>query len=67
MYNNAKIVSEIRRYLVEYIQNLFKMLADLKQVKVTVLEAESQYCQAGRKDLWYICDDDGRNPDMIKV
>lgn len=43
------------------------MLADLKQVKFAVLKAESQYCQAGRKDLWYICHDDGCNPDIIKV
>lgn len=53
--------------MIEHIQNLDKVLADLKQVGVIIAEAKSQFCQAGIKIVGYICNADGRHLDTSKV
>lgn len=67
IYNNKELASKIRRYVFEYIQNLDNVLADLKQMGVTIAKAKSQFCQASIKILGYICDADGCHPDTSKV
>ena len=66
-YNNEELAPGIRRYMVEHIQNLDKVLADLERAEVTIAGAKSQFCRAGIKILGYICDVDGRHPDTSKV
>ncbi len=53
--------------MVEHIQNLDKVLADLERAGVTIARAKSQFCRAGIKIVRYICDVDGRHPDTSKV
>ena len=67
MYNNEEFAPGIREYVVEHIQNLDKVLADLEQAKVTIAGAISQFCQAGIKIIGYICNADGCHPDISKV
>ena len=43
-YNNKEVAPGIRRYILEYIQNLDKVLADLERAGVTIARAKSQFC-----------------------
>lgn len=51
----------------EYIQNLDKVLTNLKQVSVIIAEAKSQFYKADIKIVRYICDVDGCHPNTSKV
>lgn len=42
-YNNEELASRIWQYVVEYIQNPDKVLLDLKQARVTISKAKSQF------------------------
>ena len=53
--------------MVEYIQNLDKVLADLERAGVTIAGAKSQFCRAGIKIVGYICDANGRHLDTSKI
>ncbi len=53
--------------MVEHIQNLDKVLADLERAGVTIARAESQFCRASIKIVEYICDANSRHPDTSKV
>ncbi len=66
-YNNEELAPRIRRYILEHIQNLNKVLADLERADVTIAGAKSQFCRVGLKIMGYICDADGRHPDTSKV
>ncbi len=66
-YNDEELAPRIRRYFLEHIQNLDKVLADLERAGVTIAGAKSQFCQAGFKIVGHICDADGRHPDTSKV
>ena len=66
-YNNEELAPGIRRYVVEHIQNLDTVLADLERARVTIAGAKSQFCRAGTKIVGYICDANGRHPDTSKV
>lgn len=65
-HNNEELAPEIRRYVVEHIENLDKVLTDLEQAGVTIARAKSQFCRAGLKTVRYICDTDGRHLDTPK-
>ena len=49
-YNNEELAPGIRQYVIEHIQNLDKVLADLERADVTTAEAKSQFYRAGLKD-----------------
>ncbi len=66
-YNNKKLALGMRRYMVEHIQNLDKVLADLERAGVTIAGAKSQFCRTGINIVRYICDADGHFPDKSKV
>ncbi len=66
-YNNEELASEIRRYVVEHIQNLDKVLAELERAGITIAGAKFQFCRAVIKIVGYICDANGRHPDNSKV
>ena len=53
--------------MVEHIQNLDSVLADLERAGVTIAEAKSQFCRAGIKIVGYINDANGRHSDTSKV
>lgn len=44
-----------------------KYLANFKQVEVIIARAKSQFYQAGIKIIKYICDTNGRHPNIKKV
>ena len=66
-YSNEELAPGIRRYMVEHIQNLDTVLAELERAGVTIARAKSQFCRVGIKIVGYICDANGRHPDTSKV
>lgn len=42
-YNNKELILKIRQYIVEHIQNLDKILANLEQVGVIITRPKSQF------------------------
>lgn len=67
IYNNKELTSGIRQYVIKHIQNFDKVLADLKQMGVTIAGAKSQFCQAGIKIVGYICNANGCHSDTSKL
>lgn len=53
--------------MLEHIQNLDAVFADLKRAGITILEAKSQFCYAGIKIVSYICDFEKQHLDTSKV
>lgn len=41
--NNKKIALDITQYIFKYIQNLNRLLTDLKQASITIIKAKSQF------------------------
>ena len=66
-YNNKELAPGIRQYVIKHIQNLDKVLADLKQAGVIIAGAKSQFCRAGIKIVGYISDANGRHLDTSKL
>ncbi len=44
IYNNQELAPGLRRYLIEHIQSLDAVLADLKRAAITIAQAKSQFC-----------------------
>ena len=66
-YNNEETFPGIRRFILEHIQGLDKVLADLERAGCTVSGPKSHWCVSGLKIVGYICDIEGRHPDTAKV
>lgn len=67
IYNNKKLAQGVWRYVVEHIQNLDAVLADLKKAGIIIAGAKSQFCYSGIKIVGFICDSEGRYLDTSKI
>ena len=65
-YDN-EMVPGIRRYVLEHIQNLDNVVADVERSGGTIHGGKSQFCTDGVKLLGYLCDFNGRHPEESKV
>jgi len=61
------VLPDIRRFILEHIQELDTILADLKRAGATVSRNKSQFYMTGIKMVEYVCDFEGRHPDVFKV
>lgn len=66
-YNIKEIAWKIRYYILEYIQNLGKILADLEKAGITIAGIKSQLYQAYIKIVEYIFDADDCHCNTSKV
>ena len=66
-YNNAEVAPGIRRYVLEHIQSLDRVLADIERAGATISGLKSQFCMAGLKVVGFVCDIKRRHPDAAKV
>ena len=68
-YNDEEVpdLPGVRRFVLEHIQNLDVVLADLERAGATVSGEKSMFCMPGLKIVGYVCDCDGRHPDSTKV
>jgi hypothetical protein len=68
-YNDEEVpeLPGIRKFVLEHIQNLDAVLADLERAGATISAVKSKFCMAGLKIVGYVCDAEGRHPDSTKV
>ncbi len=57
----------IRKFILEHIQGLNTVLANLKRTDATVSKDKSQFYITGIKMVEYIYDSEGRHPDVSKI
>jgi hypothetical protein len=57
----------VRRFVLEHIINIDKVLADIERAGGTVSGDKSEWCASTLKLVGYICDEYGRSPDSAKV
>jgi hypothetical protein len=66
-YNNEFILPGVRRYVMEHIQWLDGVLADIERAGCTISGEKSQFCCEGLRVVGFVCDVEGRHPDTAKV
>lgn len=66
-YNNEEVTPGIRRYVLEHIQWLDGVLADIERFGCTISGAKSQFAMEGLKMVGYVCDGQGKHPETTKV
>lgn len=67
MYNNKELTPRIQYYMIEYIQNLDTILADLEKIDIIIDKTKSQFCCISIRTISYICDFKKRYPNTTKV
>ena len=66
-YQDREAIPGVRQFVLEHIQNLDKVLADVERSGATISGEKSQFCMTGIKIVGFICDADGRSPESAKV
>lgn len=68
-YNEEEVpdLPGVRRFMMEHIQRLDAVLANLERAGVTISGEKSRFCVRGMKVVGYVCDADGRHPESAKV
>ena len=66
-YNDAKVLPGVRRYVMEHIQNLDVVLANIERAGATISGEKSQFCMRGLKVVGFVCNINRRHPDAAKV
>ena len=66
-YDDAEVFLGVRRYVMEHIQNLDVVLANIERAGATVSGKKSQFCMRGLKVVGFVCDINGRHPDAAKM
>ncbi len=61
------MILSIRKYVLEYIQWLNRILADLECAGYTISDVKSQFCMAGIRVVRYLCDIEDRHSDITKI
>jgi len=70
IYNNAKITSEVRQFVLKYIKNLDFVLLNFELVNCIISDENSQFCISSIKIVRFVCDfHDFRSEDfkIIKI
>jgi hypothetical protein len=65
-YNNEEVLPGIRRFVMEHIQNLDRVLVRFERAGATV-GPKSQYCLPGLKIIRYVTDNEGRHLETSKI
>jgi hypothetical protein len=68
-YNDEEVsdLSDVRRFVLKYIQNLNVVLINLKRARATVSIKKSIFCIIKLKIIKYIYNADGKHSDAKKV
>jgi hypothetical protein len=67
IYNNEKIIFGIRRYILEHIIWINRILANLERAKCTILKVKSQFCIPGFRVIRFVYDALRRYSDIFKM
>ena len=63
IFNNEKIIFRARWYILEHVQSLDRVLADIERAGATISGVKSQFWMAGLKIVGFVCDAQGRHPE----
>lgn len=66
-YDNEEVMPGVRRYILEHLINLDRVLADLERAGCTISGEKSQFCKSGIKIVGFVCDAEGRHPQSSKI
>jgi len=66
-YNNEKISSEIRKYVLKHLQNLNQVLASIELFNAKLNKKKSQFCQSEIIIVKYACDYNKRHSEAAKI
>lgn len=58
-YNDKEVAPGVRRFILEHIQNLDKVLVNCELAGSTISGEKSQFCMSGMKIVGFVCDSDG--------
>jgi hypothetical protein len=67
IYNNKKVIPEIRKYILKHIIWINKVLANLKRVKYTISGVKSQFCMPEFRVIEFIYDTLKRHFNIFKI
>ena len=67
MYSREESLLGVRRYIIEYIIWLDRVLADLERARYTILGAKSHFCKDKIIVVSYCCNGKGLYPEELKV
>ena len=65
--NHKKILFEIRKKIFEHIQWLNEILTDFEKIDCIIFDEKSQFCCADIRIVEFICDDDEKHSDIVKI
>lgn len=65
-YNEREVAPGIRQFVLEHLQNLDGVLADIERAGCTI-GPKSKFCASGLNLVGFVCDGDGRHPESRKV
>ena len=66
-YNDELAAPGIRRYVLEHIRNLDRVLCDIEHAGATISGLKSEFCKKQLKAVGFLCDDRGRHPAPGKI
>ena len=66
-YNDEEVIPGVRRFVLEHLQNLDRVLVNYKLAGTTVSGEKSQFGMSSIKIVGFICDSEGRRPETTKV
>ena len=66
-HDNKQTVFENRIFVFRYIQNLNKMLIDIKRSRIIIFDEKFQFCMFDIKIVDFVCDEINRHFDTIKI
>lgn len=66
-YDDEEVEHGVRRYVLEHLQNLDKVLVNVELAGCTISGPKSKWCQNEAVIVGYLCGTNGRKPDNIKI
>ena len=67
MLFRSEVAPGIRRFVLEAIISLDKVLADIERAGATISGQKSQFLKVSLKVVAYICGEKGRSPEEVKI
>ena len=66
-YNGEEVAPGVRRFVLEHLQWMDSMLADVERAGLTIHGEKSEFCVRGVKIVGFVCDPGGKRPSASKV
>ena len=66
-YDNIKIVSDIRQFVLKHIKNLDSVLLNFELVDCIISDEKSQFCMSSIKIVSFVCDFHERKSEEFKI